>query len=212
MAVGRFVAVRPFKACDFSAYHGTYSARAAGIRQEGLRPAAPRGAIWLSASPKFAAAHAAYRAALDGCAGAPITVLKIRVKGEAGACPVFRPLKKPGVPGLFVTPIRIPPERILSGVPADPRALAAGHARARARLRKMRRPRPVSCPPPVMLLGVTDESPPPPPRRRPAQLQAGFSIGEFWLGALASTMGSFLFAVVEAINRRMEEKEKEKAK
>lgn len=144
-----FVRVRPFPACDFVAYHGTYAARADSITWRGIRPG-PRGNVWLASEPKWAWEHAAWRAAQDGCEKAPLTVLKVRVVADPDKCPVFRPVHPANIPEVYATPVAIPAERILGHEKPDRAAIERGIRRGRTRRMKSGAR---TCPPPVVFQG-----------------------------------------------------------
>jgi hypothetical protein len=141
---GAFKKQRPFKRCDLTAYHGTYAARMGSIVKKGLTPGR-KGEVWLARSAKAAAAHAARKAAEEGCPQEPIALVKVRVVGSATECPVYRPTHRFGV-ALYMTTSPIPASRILEVVLPDPKAVAEGHARAR-RGKRFRKSGAV-CPPP----------------------------------------------------------------
>jgi len=153
--LGKWVEVQPFGKCDFVGYHGTYKLRASLIKKQGLRKG-PRGDIWFTRSPNYAAEHIAKRAVREGCPDEPLTILKVRIVGTKEHCPVYRPLRSPNLPEFYMTSEPIPPERILGEVPQT-KGVKAGIERGRAagfqRLKKERKPRPVACPPPVELSG-----------------------------------------------------------
>lgn len=148
--LGAFVHVRPIKGCNFVAYHATYAGRVAGIKERGLRPG-PKNDIWLTTDPKFASAHAASRAAQEGCPDAPLSLLRVRVTAS-GACPIYRPIGK-GRSKLFMTHTPIPASNILQTMPVDKDGVAEGRARGLNRAKKRKRVTPTQCPPPVTLHG-----------------------------------------------------------
>lgn len=148
--LGAFVRVRPFPACDFIAYHGTYAQRADSITWRGIKRG-PRGNVWLASSPEWAAEHAAWRAAQDGCERAPLTVLKVRVVADPDKCPVFRPVHPANIPEVYAVPSAIPPEQILGPVKVSRAAVERGIKRGLKRRR--RRPHGATCPPKIELTG-----------------------------------------------------------
>jgi hypothetical protein len=152
--LGKWVEVQPFGKCDFVGYHGTYKLRASLIKRDGLR-VGTRG-IWFTRSPKYAFEHIAKRAVMEGCPNEPITVLKVRIVGSAGHCPVYRPLRAKSLPEFYMTDEPIPPARILGEVAktrTNTAAINKGRAAGFKRLKKEKKPRPVACPPPVELQG-----------------------------------------------------------
>jgi hypothetical protein len=149
--LGKWVKVQPLGKCDFIGYHGTYRLRAGLIRKEGLRVAG-RG-IWFTTNPAYAYQHIAKRAVMEGCPEEPITVLKIRVLGREDRCPVWKPLKAHSLPDFYMTSEPIPKSRILSEVPPNQPAIKRGRDAGFKRLKKVKKPRPIACPPPVELQG-----------------------------------------------------------
>lgn len=141
---GAFKRSRPFGRCNFTAYHGTYAARMGSIVKKGLT-LGRMGEVWLARSPRVAAAHAARKAAEEGCPQEPIAVVKVQVVGSEKHCPVYRPTHRFGV-ALYMTTSPVPPQRILEVILPDPRAVAEGYARAR-RGKRFRKTGAV-CPPP----------------------------------------------------------------
>lgn len=123
-----FVRVRPTDECVFTAYHGTYTARAGAIEREGLRPGRD-GHVWLAASAAGAWEHIASRRIGQGCPDEPITVLKVRVHAGA-SCPVFRPVR-PGAAKVYITPVAIPSVQVLERTPVNKAAITRGKKRGR---------------------------------------------------------------------------------
>lgn len=153
--LGKWVEVQPFGKCDFIGYHGTYKLRASLIKKQGLRTSTKRG-IWFTRSPKYAFEHIAKRAVMEGCPNEPITVLKVRIVGTADHCPVYRPLRAKSLPEFYMTDEPIPPARILGEVGRtgpNLQAINKGREAGFARLKKVKKPQPVACPPPVELQG-----------------------------------------------------------
>ena len=151
--LGKWVEVQPYGKCDFTGYHGTYKLRAGLIKSEGLRVPAKGGGIWFTKSPRYAFEHIAKRAVLEGCPDEPLVVLKVRVVGSKDHCPVYRPIHARTIPGFYMTNESIPPARILGEAARNAQAINRGKEAGFKRLKKVKKPRPVACPPPIELRG-----------------------------------------------------------